>query len=57
MKVVTANLWLFAPLLKRVLLGLSNAAAAMLRTTTATTVIRGGLKANVLPYVMCCGGG
>jgi carboxypeptidase PM20D1 len=50
MKVLASNLWLFAPLMKKILLGASNAAAAMLRTTTATTVIKGGTKTNVLPY-------
>jgi len=48
MKVISSNLWLFAPLMKKVLLGLSGGAAAMLRTTTATTVIKGGTKTNVL---------
>jgi len=50
MRVITANLWLFAPLMKKLLLKASPAAAAMLRTTTAITVIKGGTKSNVLPY-------
>lgn len=50
MKIITSNLWLFSPLMKKILLGASNAAAAMLRTTTATTVIKGGTKTNVLAY-------
>ena len=36
--------------MKMILLRASNAAAASLRTTTATTVIRGGTKFNVLPF-------
>jgi len=52
MRVVSSNLWLFGPLLKKVLLRASNGAAAMLRTTTAVTVIRGGEKENVLPYTV-----
>ena len=52
MRVVTSNLWLFSPLLKKVLLRASNGAAAMLRTTTAVTVIQGGDKYNVLPYTV-----
>ncbi|MFV1441160.1 MULTISPECIES: M20 family peptidase [unclassified Phaeobacter] len=43
-----ANQWLFSPLLET---GLSNAAStnAMLRTTTAPTMLSGSNKANVLP--------
>jgi len=43
-----ANLWLSGPLLRRALLA-EDASAAMLRTTTAVTVVEGGGKANVLP--------
>ncbi|GMH65162.1 hypothetical protein TrST_g3445 [Triparma strigata] len=50
MKVLTSNLWLTGGLMKKILLKASPAAAAMLRTTTAITVIKGGTKANVLPY-------
>ncbi len=43
-----ANLWLTSPLVKRMLLG-NGQSAAMLRTTTAVTMIDGGVKDNVLP--------
>ena len=47
-RVVTENLWLFGPVLE---IGMARAprAAALLRTTTAPTMLRGGVKANVLP--------
>ena len=47
-RVVLANRWLFGPLL---VAGLSRVPAtdAMLRTTTAATIIEGGVKENVLP--------
>jgi carboxypeptidase PM20D1 len=47
-RVVFANMWLFEPVLERVLAG-DPTSAAMLRTTTAPTIIEGGVKANVLP--------
>ena len=47
-RLVLANLWLFGPLVKRMMLE-DPAAAATVRTTTAATVIRGGDKENVLP--------
>ena len=45
---VLANRWLFGPLIR---LGFSTDPRmdAMLRTTTAVTVVRGGVKENVLP--------
>jgi len=43
-----ANLWLFGPAVKRQLSG-EPASDARLRTTTAATMIRGGVKENVLP--------
>ena len=43
-----ANEWLTAPLIKWGLLS-SPSSAAMLRTTTAVTIVEGGVKANVLP--------
>lgn len=48
MRLLLANLWLTEPLLRRELekKGSSN---AMLRTTTALTVVQGGDKENVLP--------
>jgi carboxypeptidase PM20D1 len=45
---VFANLWLFGPLMERVLSG-RPALDAMLRTTTAVTMVSGGVKENVLP--------
>ena len=47
-RVVTENLWLFEPVLE---FGFAQvpSAAAMLRTTTAPTMLRGGIKENVLP--------
>jgi len=47
-KLFIANLSVLSPLLKRALLK-SPTTAAMLRTTTAVTLIRGGVKDNVLP--------
>jgi carboxypeptidase PM20D1 len=43
-----ANLWLFAPLIERVLAA-NPAGNAMLRTTTAPTMLSAGVKENVLP--------
>lgn len=43
-----ANLWLTSPLVRRAL-EKSPATNAMLRTTTAVTVVRGGVAPNVLP--------
>jgi carboxypeptidase PM20D1 len=48
MKVVFANLWLFRPLVQRQLAA-SPGTNASIRTTTAVTVIEGGIKDNVLP--------
>lgn len=45
-----ANLWLFRPLLMRALGG-NDRVAAMLRTTTAATMMSGSPKENVLPIV------
>jgi len=47
-RLVLANLWLFKPLVERQLVR-SPATAAIVRTTTAVTVISGGMKENVLP--------
>ena len=47
-RVVLANLWLFRGLLEWAL-AREPATDAMLRTTTAATVIEGGVKENVLP--------
>lgn len=43
-----ANLWLFEPLVTRMFLA-DPSTASMVRTTTAATIIEGGVKANVLP--------
>jgi len=48
MRVVVANEWLFGPLLKRQL-SKSRETNALIRTTTAPTMIDGGVKDNVLP--------
>lgn len=47
-RLVMANLWLFEPLVKAMLVR-DPQTAAMLRTTTAPTIIHAGVKANVLP--------
>jgi carboxypeptidase PM20D1 len=47
-KVLFANTWLTGGLLRRVLAS-DPAAAALIRTTTAPTIIEGGVKDNVLP--------
>jgi carboxypeptidase PM20D1 len=47
-RVALSNLWLFGPLVRSQLEG-KPATNAMLRTTTALTVVRGGNKENVLP--------
>lgn len=48
MRLVFRNRWLFDPLLRAALRG-EPAQAAMLRTTMAPTVLRAGVKDNVLP--------
>ena len=47
-RVVLANLWLFGPLL-RARLAASPATDALIRTTTAPTMLEGSVKENVLP--------
>lgn len=47
-RLVMANLWLFRPLVERQL-ARRPAANALLRTTTAATLIEGGVKDNILP--------
>ncbi|MBX7219752.1 MAG: M20 family peptidase [Blastocatellia bacterium] len=47
-KIVLANLWLFQPLLERQLAA-SPSTDAVLRTTTAPTMLEGSQKENVLP--------
>lgn len=45
---LTGNRWLFGGLVKRQLSG-SRTTSALIRTTTAVTMVDGGIKANVLP--------
>lgn len=47
-RMIFANLWLFRPLLRRIMTR-NPRTAAMLRTTSAVTMISGGIKDNVLP--------
>ena len=47
-RLVLANLWLFGPLVERQLSRIP-AADSMMRTSTAVTIVEGGVKANVLP--------
>jgi len=47
-RLVLANLWLFRPLVVRALAS-TPATSAMLRTTTAVTMLSAGVKENVLP--------
>jgi carboxypeptidase PM20D1 len=47
-RIVFANLWLFRPLVERQLTAAPSTNAAV-RTTTAATMISGGVKENVLP--------
>ena len=47
-RVLFMNLWLFAPVVERVLGGLPAGSAAI-RTTTAATVFHAGIKDNMLP--------
>lgn len=48
MRMVFANLWLFGPFVRKTL-SASPTTNAMIRTTTAVTMIDGGVKENVLP--------
>ncbi len=48
LRAVSANRWLFGPLLEWAL-SQSPATDAMQRTTTAATIVEGGVKENVLP--------
>ncbi len=47
-RLAVANTWLFGPLLRRTLTA-RPATNAAVRTTTAPTIIQGGIKENVLP--------
>lgn len=48
LRLVMANRWLLEPVLKSILLG-SPPTAALVRTTTAVTMVNAGVKDNVLP--------
>lgn len=49
MRLVFSNLWLFSPLLKKLMPSISPAGAAMLQTTCAFTTAAGAEGLNVLP--------
>ncbi len=49
LRLVLSNLWLFRPLLKKVMPAISGQAAAMLQTTIAFTMQQGSAGYNVLP--------
>lgn len=49
LRLVMANLWLFKPILKRVMPMISAQAAAMLQTTIAFTMMQGSDGYNVIP--------
>lgn len=49
LKPIFANLWLFKPVLKKMMPSISPAGAAMLKTTTAFTTAAGSDGLNVLP--------
>ena len=49
LRLVFSNLWLFGPVLKRVMGAISPAAAAMMQTTCAFTTAKGAQGLNVLP--------
>ncbi|NLA25824.1 MAG: M20/M25/M40 family metallo-hydrolase [Firmicutes bacterium] len=48
LRLVLANLWLFGPLFKAIFKA-TRAGNALLRTTTAVTILEGGSEPNVLP--------
>lgn len=49
MKLIFANLWLFGPLVKKLMPAISPAGAAMMQTTCAFTTAKGAEGLNVLP--------
>lgn len=53
LRLVLSNLWLFGPLLKKVMPLISAQAAAMLQTTIAFTMQSGSQGYNVLPQEAC----
>ncbi|XP_075471265.1 N-fatty-acyl-amino acid synthase/hydrolase PM20D1 isoform X2 [Ascaphus truei] len=48
LNVMMANLWLFSPLISRIL-ELKSSSNAIVRTTTALTLFNAGIKSNVIP--------
>ena len=48
MQVAFGNLWLFGGIIKKILLA-NGETAATIRTTTAVTILKGGVKDNVIP--------
>jgi len=50
LRVVASNAWLFSPLLARLVLR-KKSTAAMIRTTTAVTILKAGEKINSIPGV------
>lgn len=48
-RIAVGNMWLFQGMLENVMEKVSPATNATLRTTTAVTVVSGGVKSNVLP--------
>ncbi|EGD81161.1 hypothetical protein PTSG_11201 [Salpingoeca rosetta] len=50
-RIIMCNLWLFAPIAK-LFVSLKSDSDALQRTTTALTVIEGGVKENVLPHTV-----
>ena len=50
LRVVASNTWLFQPLLKRIVLS-KKTTAALVRTTTAITILNAGEKINSIPGV------
>lgn len=49
MKLIFGNLWLFGPLLKKLMPSINPAGAAMMRTTCAFTTAKGADGLNILP--------
>lgn len=49
MKLIFSNLWLFSPVLKRVMGSINAAGAAMMQTTCAFTTMEGAKALNILP--------
>lgn len=47
-RMIIANLWLFGPLFKKIF-SKSNTGNALLRTTTAATMLEGSVEPNILP--------